>query len=247
LSNLEPGTYYLVAAARGYRPTFFKYDGTRTLNWRKADSIVVTENGKISDINFALRKINIMGNAIVYGFILDASGKNVEGAVASLLDENGEVVNATISDLDGSFVMDGLSSGSYQLSSSVVDYTSSDVNNVTVETANNYVNVDLVLTADGVTSVETSKNIVTNYALSQNYPNPFNPSTSISYQLPTNGLVTIKVYNVIGKEIATLVNEFQQSGNYSKEFNANGLTSGVYFYTIKSGSFSATKKMILMK
>ena len=247
LSNLEPGTYYLVAAARGYRPTFFKYDGTRTLNWRKADSIVVTENGKISDINFALRKINIMGNAIVYGFILDASGKNVEGAVASLLDENGEVVNATISDLDGSFVMDGLSSGSYQLSSSVVDYTSSDVSNVTVETANNYVNVDLVLTADGVTSVETSKNIVTNYALSQNYPNPFNPSTSISYQLPTNGLVTIKVYNVIGKEIATLVNEFQQSGNYSKEFNANGLTSGVYFYTIKSGSFSATKKMILLK
>lgn len=247
LSNLEPGTYYLAAAARGYRPTFFKYDGTQTLNWRKADSIVVTENGKISDINFALRKINVTGNAIVYGFILDANGNNVEGAVASLLDENGEVVNATISDLDGSFVMDGLSSGSYQLSSSVVDYTSSDVNNVTVETANNYVNVDLVLTADGVTSVETSKNIVTNYALSQNFPNPFNPSTLISYQIPASGLVTIKVYNVIGKEVAALVNEYQQSGNHSKEFSANGLTSGVYFYTIKSGSYSATKKMILMK
>ncbi len=247
LSNLEPGTYYLVAAARGYRPTFFKYDGTQTLNWRKADSIVVTENGKISDINFALRKINVTGNAMVYGYILDANGNNVEGAVASLLDENGEVVNAAISDLDGSFIMDGLSSGSYQLSSSVVDYTSSDVNNVTVETANNYVNVDLVLTADGVTSVETSKNIVTNYALSQNYPNPFNPSTLISYQIPTSGLVTIKVYNVIGKEIATLVNEYQPSGNHSKEFSANGLTSGVYFYTIKAGSFSATKKMILLK
>ncbi|PIP79236.1 MAG: hypothetical protein COW85_01680 [Ignavibacteria bacterium CG22_combo_CG10-13_8_21_14_all_37_15] len=143
--------------------------------------------------------------------------------------------------------MEGLSSGSYQLSSSVVDYNTSDVNNVTVESANNYVNVDLVLTTDGVTSVEVSKNIVTNYALSQNYPNPFNPSTLISYQLPASGLVTIKVYNVIGKEIATLVNEYQQSGSYSKEFSANRLTSGVYFYTIKSGSFSATKKMILMK
>jgi len=247
LANLEPGTYYLVAASRGYRPTFFNYDGTQTLNWRNADSIIVTENGKISDINFALRKINAAGNAIVYGNILDANGNNVEGAVASLLNDNGEVVNATISDLDGSFIMEGLSSGSYQLSSSVVDYNTSDVNNVTVESANNYVNVDLVLTTDGVTSVEVSKNIVTNYALSQNYPNPFNPSTLISYQLPASGLVTIKVYNVIGKEIATLVNEYQQSGNYSKEFSANRLTSGVYFYTIKSGSFSATKKMILMK
>lgn len=247
LANLEPGTYYLVAAARGYRPTFFKYDGTQTLNWRKADSIVVTENGTINGINFALRKINVSGNAMVYGYILDANGNNVEGAVASLLDENGEVVNAAISDLDGSFIMDGLSSGSYQLNSSVVDYTSSDVNNVTVETANNYVNVDLVLTADGVTSVETSKNIVTNYSLSQNYPNPFNPSTLISYQIPISGLVTIKVYNVIGKEIATLVNEYQQSGNHSKEFSANGFNSGVYFYTIKAGGFSATKKMILLK
>jgi len=117
-----------------------------------------------------------------------------------------------------------------------------------VETTNNYVNVDLVLTEDALTSVETStNNIVTNYALSQNYPNPFNPSTSISYQLPTSGLVTIKVYNVIGKEIATLVNEYQQSGSYSKEFSANGLTSGVYFYTIKSGNFTATKKMIFLK
>lgn len=248
LSNLEPGTYFLLAGARGYRPTFFKYDGTKTHNWKNADSIVVTETGIVNDINFALNRIDTTGSSIVFGNIIDNEGNSVEGAVASLIDENGRVFNSTISDVDGSFMLEGLSSGSYQLVSSVVDYSSTSVSNVTLESSNNYLNVDVVLTADGLTSVKSeSNNAVTTYALSQNYPNPFNPNTLISYQLPANGFVTIKVYNVIGKEIATLVNEYQQSGNYSKEFNANGLTSGVYFYTIKSGSYSATKKMILMK
>lgn len=248
LSNLEPGTYYLLAGARGYRPTFFKYDGTQTHNWKNADSIVVTETGIVNNINFALHHIDTTGSSIVFGNIIDNEGKSVEGAVASLIDENGKVFNSTVSDVDGSFMLEGLSSGSYQLVSSTVDFNSTSVSNVTVETANNYLSVNVVLTTDGVTSVKSeTNNIVTTYALNQNYPNPFNPSTSISYQLPANGFVTIKVYNVIGKEIATLVNEYQQSGNYSKEFNANGLTSGVYFYTIKAGSFSATKKMILMK
>jgi len=247
LANLEPGTYYLLAASRGYRPTFFKYDGTQTHNWRNADSIIVTENSVVNNINFALSKSSAMGNAIVYGTIVDDNGDNVEGAVASLIDENGEVVNSTISDLDGSFVLDGLSSGSYQLVSSVVDYSTTEVNNVTLESANNYLNIDLVLAADGLTSIASDSKIVMDFALSQNYPNPFNPSTVINYQLPSNSFVTIKVYNVIGKEIATLVNEYQQSGTYAKVFSASGLTSGVYFYMIKAGTFSATKKMILIK
>ncbi|MFA6598297.1 MAG: carboxypeptidase regulatory-like domain-containing protein [Ignavibacteriaceae bacterium] len=247
LANLEPGTYYLLASARGYRPTFFKYDGTQTHNWKNADSIIVTENGVVNNINFALSKSYAMGNAIVYGNIVDGNGENVEGAVASLIDNNGEVVNSTISDLDGSFVLDGLSSGSYQLVSSVVDYSESEVNDVTLESSNNYLNVDLVLAADGLTSISSDSKIVTDFTLGQNYPNPFNPSTVINYQLPSNSFVTIKVYNVIGKEIATLVNEYQPSGTYAKVFSANGLNSGVYFYMIKAGNFSATKKMILIK
>ncbi|HMN49072.1 MAG TPA: T9SS type A sorting domain-containing protein [Ignavibacteriaceae bacterium] len=85
------------------------------------------------------------------------------------------------------------------------------------------------------------------YSLDQNYPNPFNPSTKISYQLPQSGFVSLKVYNAIGKEVATLVNEEKSAGNYEINFSANGLSSGIYFYTIQSGSFTQTKKMILMK
>jgi hypothetical protein len=85
------------------------------------------------------------------------------------------------------------------------------------------------------------------YNLSQNYPNPFNPATTISYQLKNDGLVTIRVYDQLGKEVATLLNEEKSAGSYQIEFNASSLASGVYYYRINAGSFVDTKKMILMK
>ncbi|MFA6541205.1 MAG: T9SS type A sorting domain-containing protein [Bacteroidota bacterium] len=85
------------------------------------------------------------------------------------------------------------------------------------------------------------------YALGQNYPNPFNPSTVISYQLPMNSYVTLKVYDMIGKEIATLVNGMQEAGAHTTSFNASHLPSGLYFYSLQSKNFSDTKKMLLVK
>ena len=91
------------------------------------------------------------------------------------------------------------------------------------------------------------KPVITDYALFQNYPNPFNPITTISYQIPKSGEVTIKVYDSIGKEVATLVNEEKQRGRYSVMFDASNLTSGIYFYSLTSGNFKETKKLILLK
>lgn len=85
------------------------------------------------------------------------------------------------------------------------------------------------------------------FALTQNYPNPFNPSTMISYSIPQNSFVTLKVYDVLGKEIATLVNETKSAGSYDVRFDATGLSNGVYFYTISADNFTSTKKMLLMK
>jgi hypothetical protein len=85
------------------------------------------------------------------------------------------------------------------------------------------------------------------FYLSQNFPNPFNPATIISWQVPVDGYTTLKVYDDLGKEVATLVNEEKPAGNYEIEFNASELASGVYFYRIISGDFVDTKKMILMK
>jgi len=95
---------------------------------------------------------------------------------------------------------------------------------------------------ESVLSVE-----IKDYELATNYPNPFNPSTKISYSIKEEGLVTLKVYDILGKEIATLVNESKPSGKYEAEFNASQLPSGVYFYKLTSGNFVETRKMLLMK
>jgi hypothetical protein len=85
------------------------------------------------------------------------------------------------------------------------------------------------------------------YELSQNFPNPFNPSTTIKYALPQAGIVTVKIFDVLGSEVATLVNEEKKTGVYELNWNAESLTSGVYFYRIQSGKFVQTRKMLLVK
>jgi hypothetical protein len=85
------------------------------------------------------------------------------------------------------------------------------------------------------------------FALMQNHPNPFNPATAISYTLPVAGHVTLKIYNLIGKEVATLVNGVQDAGVKVAQFNASQLPSGIYFYTLRTQNFSATRKMMLLK
>ncbi len=97
-------------------------------------------------------------------------------------------------------------------------------------------------------SVEkTSDEIPAKYTLSQNYPNPFNPTTTISFTLPKSGFVTLKVYNILGQEVATLVNEVKAAGNYKATLNGKDLSSGTYIYSLKSGATQITKKMTLLK
>ena len=96
-------------------------------------------------------------------------------------------------------------------------------------------------------AVEVDFETVEEYSIAQNYPNPFNPGTEINYNLAKSGNVTLKVYNILGSEVATLVNGFIEAGKHSVMFNAKDFTSGVYFYTIKADNFTATRKMILIK
>ena len=97
----------------------------------------------------------------------------------------------------------------------------------------------------GVQNVSTE--MPSGYSLNQNYPNPFNPETVISYELPVSETVILKVFDILGKEIKTLVNEKQNSGVHQVSFNASGLPSGVYFYQLKTQGFTDTKRMVLIK
>jgi hypothetical protein len=89
--------------------------------------------------------------------------------------------------------------------------------------------------------------IPTKFNLSQNYPNPFNPTTKISYSLPQSGYITLKVYNILGQEVSTLFAGEQRAGNYVATFDASKLASGVYLYRLEAGTFSVTKKLVLLK
>ncbi len=103
----------------------------------------------------------------------------------------------------------------------------------------------IIRTTVGINIISTE--IPGEFKLENNYPNPFNPETNIRYQLPKASMVSIKLYDIAGREVATLVNENHFAGYYNYQFNANGLSSGIYFYKIQAGEFSDIKRMVLIK
>ena len=125
-----------------------------------------------------------------------------------------------------SFTDDNVSSGPYQCRLKQIDFDGTFI-------YSNIVEVEIISPSE--------------YQLYQNYPNPFNPSTVISYQIPVSSNVTLKVYDALGNEVVTLVNEFRPAGSYTFEFDAVNLPSGIYFYKLSSSDFVETKKMILLK
>ncbi|QQS38185.1 MAG: T9SS type A sorting domain-containing protein [Ignavibacteriales bacterium] len=125
-----------------------------------------------------------------------------------------------------SFVDEEVSSGKYQFRLKQIDFDGSY----------EYSNV-----------VEVDVNLITEFLLEQNYPNPFNPTTKISWQLPVGSYQTIKVYDVLGNEVATVADEYREAGKYEIEFEAGNLSSGVYYYQLLSGDLLLTKKMLLLK
>jgi hypothetical protein len=107
--------------------------------------------------------------------------------------------------------------------------------------------VDSFTTGTGIDAVEGKDGIPKTFALFQNYPNPFNPSTAIKYNLPKAQMVTLKVYDILGQDVATLVNERQNAGYYNVSFSAARMASGVYFYVLRTEGFSSTHKMLFLK
>ena len=95
--------------------------------------------------------------------------------------------------------------------------------------------------------LELGRTLNSLFALDQNYPNPFNPSTTVRYELPKDSRVSLRVFNILGQEVATLVNGEQKAGYKSIEWNAGSVASGVYFYRLEAGDFSASKKLLLLK
>jgi hypothetical protein len=138
-----------------------------------------------------------------------------------------------------------------------VEYMGNDFKTITLSFPLYYMNkesakglIEFIMTNkfDEVLPIDKeNKTIPTMYVLEQNYPNPFNPTTKISWQLPVGSWQTLKVYDVLGNEVITIVDEYRPAGKYEVEFSASDLPSGVYFYQLKAGEYVNTKKMLLLK
>lgn len=252
--SLLPGSYFVFALPLGkYAPAFYSTD-TNSTQWKKATEIAVNGND-ISGINIYVHQIPIYTNgyAGINGFIRTqgASSTGIPGAVV-YASTNNQIAGYAISTTAGAYTIDGLAPGSYSVSvdnlgsnetSSVGVSLSYDAKgNPAAGTANFSLEQTATEVSQGTTALQP-----TSFALGQNYPNPFNPSTTIHYALAASGTISLKVYNILGQEVATLVNGYQKSGNYQVVFNGQGLASGIYLYRLHSQSSSITKKMILLQ
>jgi hypothetical protein len=129
----------------------------------------------------------------------------------------------------------------------VVYYKVTAVSQLQESDYSNEVSAEVITKAHKDMAEDQVNEKVNNYSLSQNYPNPFNPTTTIAYSIKNDGFVSLKVFDILGNEVSELVNENQSAGKYEANFNASNLPSGIYFYTLTSGNFIATKKLILLK
>ena len=252
-SDLLPGTYVVMALPLGnYAPAFYSAD-TLNVCWRRATKVEVNGNS-VDNINIYVKQFGPTANGFtaITGIVTisGSTSSNRAGAVVYAY-RNGEIVGYSFTNADGYYAITGLAPGQYSV---FVDKAGYNESNTAIVNASYDINGSPLsgtanFTINGVLSVTEKKTTVqpTAYMLEQNYPNPFNPSTSISYSLPGAGMVSLKVYNLVGQEVTTLINGYKEAGQYNVTFNASNLASGVYFYRLESGSFNVVKKMMLIK
>ncbi len=256
--DLLPGTYVVMAVPLGnYAPAFYSND-TSNLRWKRATKIVINGNS-VDDVNIYVHPFGpsaqgFTGITGTVNFVVASGGGNMQGNVKSgavvYAYRGGEIAGYAFTNAEGKYAITGLSAGTFSVFVDKPGYNESSV--VNAEAGYSATGTPLSGTADFTLSPTTSVTVdrtvqPAEYVLDQNYPNPFNPNTRISYSLPNAGNVMLKVYDLLGKEVTTLVNGYQQSGKYTVSFNASQLSSGIYFYRLESGKYSVVKKMMLLK
>jgi len=244
------GNYFVKAfPSAQFAPAWYDAGNCGSNEWVNADT--VNANGNVAGIDICVVPASGNGFARVSGTIRDNANNTITGPVVlAISTTTNKLVGFDVAEQNGFFSIENLTPGTYRI---VVDYEGMSTETepqVTTSSSNSFhagnVNVKLLPATPLVVEEETIPSKIT---LEQNYPNPFNPATIIRYSLSVNSTVTLKVYNVLGKPITTLLNnQFLAAGSHQVEFDASNLPSGLYYYKLTtSDGFSATKKMTLAK
>ncbi len=270
ISALLPGTYRILAIPLGgYVPTFYSAV-MPSRSWAQSMPVAVNGNS-IDGLQLITKPIpqSARGYAGITGIVAGNSGASnsrlnklsssavsaavVPGAIVYATDlVSGDVLGYGITDISGNYSISGLAPGSYNVTADAVGLSTSSAQSASTsyDSNGNPVVSSVSFSMNSVTLVQQqpqSTAIPKSFVLNQNYPNPFNPSTTISFSVPQGSKVSLKIYNILGQEVANLVDDYRQAGNYSVQFNASKLASGVYFYRLQANDFAQTKKLLLLK
>lgn len=250
VAGLPPGNYIVMAVPLGsYAPSFYSTD-TVVTRWRKATRIAI--NGtSVSGITIYARPLpaSLAGLSTVRGFARTSTPQSSHAGTLIYALRNNVIAGFAVTDMSGAYAINGLAPGSYTIEADRLGYTEPASKTATVSYTSTTTYVATVdFSISGTTAVHDAPVAApSTFALAQNYPNPFNPSTTISFALSTAGRVSLKVYNLLGQQVVTLVDGVQSAGTHLVTFNAAGLPSGIYFSRLEQGGQVMTRRMILLQ
>lgn len=258
LTGLPSGRYFVFAWARGFVGEFFE-DAKR---FKDAVPVGVESGHLTAEINFGLTPRHRRGAYAISGRIrAQATNAVLQGILMRARSTDGSVEATAVTDANGNYMIVDLPSGDYKVDASGVGYQdgyfggTNEQNSATLSVGNGQdAQANMNLGIDAVTSIGSENgNLPENFELLQNYPNPFNPNTQIKYKVSESSEVTLKIFNLLGQEVITLVNKEQQPGAYTVQWDGKDnfgrpVASGVYVFQMKAGNkFSVAKRMLLLK
>jgi hypothetical protein len=244
-THVSSGVYNVLAVPySNFTPSFYKENSYGVIYWEEADSIV--SSGLVQDLEVGTVPIQSPGLVRITGTINGSNGGPIPGGRVVARTNDGVTVGYGVSDATGTYAMDAVPAGEILVSGDRMGYSSAQ--GTVVVPPNTYlVNSNLILGGSSTTPVIEQSTRPDVFELDQNFPNPFNPTATIRYSIPTRARVTLKVFNVIGQEVATLVDAVEGPGFKSVRFDASALTSGLYFCRLESGGAVTVRKMLLLK
>ncbi|MER3522831.1 MAG: hypothetical protein C4326_01865 [Ignavibacteria bacterium] len=252
-TNVADGSYVVLALPYGnYGAAFYKEGAFGVAQWQLADSVLVGAGNATAHVG--VLPIRTTGVTQVSGSALSSTGEPLAGARIVARSQSGILVGTTFTTSTGAYSLDALPFGDLTF---VVDREPYNGQFMPLSIPpNTYMlsNINVVLTRSNVTGSTTQRERPLEFTLKQNYPNPFNPSTLISFSLPAvqmggrgSVFVTLKVFDVLGQEVAVVLDEERAPGRHVVLFTAEQLASGVYYYRLDAGPFTAVRKMLLMR
>ncbi len=248
LNDIESTSYAVLAVPfSDYAPSFATASGAPAISWLTADSITV--NGTIPHVSITVPSLHNTGLTRINGRVLSVANTPLPGVRVLAQALNGSILGYGLSDPTGNYSIEALGNGPVTLLADRFRFN--QVQAPLTIPANTFAvnNMDFTLTTSNPTSVAAVSILPQRCALSQNYPNPFNPSTRIGYRVSGlgSGWVKLSVYDILGREVAVLVNGEKQPGAYEVSFDGTGLASGVYIYRLSVGTFTQTHTMTLVR